>query len=599
MTPINPSSGAPGSNSQHIVPAPPTSRDSPSGQVFEAEEANVAEILSQLSQRRDVTDGGQPPTNVDISKGDTDSDEDTPPPVVEDGEASSSHSGSDDSDLPQIRLIPVVVRLDQLPPLPLPPPTSRSGESPARLFSLFNSTIEDHIIHRVVDLRQSAFITGPAGSGKTTLLRKLVDLFVSGSKVKDSQIYVIAPTASAALACRGLTIHAFSGIRPGVAHQSDALSIVRSNRLARYRWKHAKVLFIDQVSQIEQRLWDFLDSVAREFRSNSQPFGGLQVVCFGDFLQLPPVSDRANPAFAFESKSWGPMLSPSLSLGSKSFHSPPEFAQALREIREGSVSDETVRYIQSLSRKLSTPLEEAMQLYPTNDDVRDANASELLRLPGPDQSYGAYDTSMNYSKTDRDAWLDSCSAPALLSLRIGARVSLLKTGGKLLPSSSVGTVIGAATYAIWTQLRNECTNEQVSPTLVLVGHGHQRRFGGRPSSWPVVHFRTPTKHIYALIALHEWRFDHGTARQMFVSRTQVPLALSWATTIHRSQGVIYPAVRVDLTKVFLVGQTYVALSRVLHADNLCVIGFSRDKVTTDALPLNFYNLHQTDMELEC
>jgi ATP-dependent DNA helicase PIF1 len=54
-------------------------------------------------------------------------------------------------------------------------------------------------------------------------------------------------------------------------------------------WQRCKILIIDEISMIDADLFEKLEFIARVVRRNANPFGGIQLVCSGDFFQLPPV----------------------------------------------------------------------------------------------------------------------------------------------------------------------------------------------------------------------------------------------------------------------------------------------------------------------
>ncbi len=132
--------------------------------------------------------------------------------------------------------------------------------------------------------RRSIFITGRAGTGKSTLLQ----LFRSTTRKK---IVVLAPTGVAALNVQGQTIHSFFGFPPRIITPSEAGRKVTRKDLQRL-YRNLEVLVIDEVSMVRADMLDGMDRFLRVNRENMQPFGGVQVVLFGDLFQLPPVVTR-------------------------------------------------------------------------------------------------------------------------------------------------------------------------------------------------------------------------------------------------------------------------------------------------------------------
>jgi ATP-dependent DNA helicase PIF1 len=114
---------------------------------------------------------------------------------------------------------------------------------------------------------------------------------------------VTASTGVAALHIGGQTIHSWAGIGLGDKSVKDLIDNIKSNSFALKRWQNTRCLVIDEISMIDADLWDKLEEIARVIRRNNQPFGGIQLIVSGDFLQLPPVN-RYAIRFCFASKSW-------------------------------------------------------------------------------------------------------------------------------------------------------------------------------------------------------------------------------------------------------------------------------------------------------
>lgn len=143
---------------------------------------------------------------------------------------------------------------------------------------------------------QNVFFTGSAGTGKSYLLKFLI------SRLPPESTYVTASTGIAACQINGITLHLFSGISSSWLEETtinnetkkltpkNIVSKLEKNTLKIQRWKSCKCLIIDEISMVPGDYFQMLDSVARIIRKKDQPFGGIQIIVCGDFLQLPPIS---------------------------------------------------------------------------------------------------------------------------------------------------------------------------------------------------------------------------------------------------------------------------------------------------------------------
>lgn len=157
---------------------------------------------------------------------------------------------------------------------------------------------------------KNVFFSGCAGTGKSTLLRYII------SKLPRSTTFVTAPTGIAAINIGGITIHSFAGIGKGDATKVECIHLIESSFRHLNYWKEVKVLIIDEISMVDIELFEKLDFIARVIRKNSgKPFGGIQLVCCGDFFQLPPVSPPDQERrFCFESPLWKETIQVSVEL---------------------------------------------------------------------------------------------------------------------------------------------------------------------------------------------------------------------------------------------------------------------------------------------
>ena len=183
-------------------------------------------------------------------------------------------------------------------------PTSTSTTNPTSIASkdVFILTRDQHAAIQLILGGRSAFVTGAAGTGKSFVVQVVQQLSkvrsqsqsqsYSQSSVWNTRGAFTASTGCAACHIAGQTLHMWSGIGGfDIVSGGVPLSVVvgKMSVQAVKRWRQTQLLLIDEISMISAQFFDQLSQVGSLVRGDEAPFGGLQVVCVGDFLQLPPV----------------------------------------------------------------------------------------------------------------------------------------------------------------------------------------------------------------------------------------------------------------------------------------------------------------------
>ncbi|XP_053677644.1 ATP-dependent DNA helicase PIF1 [Anopheles nili] len=413
---------------------------------------------------------------------------------------------------------------------------------------------EQQNILTVCQSGRSIFFTGSAGTGKSFLLRKIIAALPPDGTV------ATASTGVAACLIGGTTLHSFAGIGGGDATLQNCYEKA-SRPITAQAWRKCKRLIIDEVSMIDADYFEKIEAVARYVRKNNKPFGGIQLILCGDFFQLPPVNkvmDRSQRGqfsqgadgggrvrFCFESKVWPECIQMSYELRIVHRQRDQEFVSILNSIRIGRVTDEiTERLRKTASQRIETEGILATQLCSHTSEVDAINHAKLENLRSEEKIYDAKDSDP-YSTKQLDQLVP---APAKLTLKIGAQVMLLK-------------------------------NFNIAEGLVNGARGVVLNF---VQGLPLVKF----KHRELLVRSEKWTVKTGAG--MVMTRTQLPLKLAWAFSIHKSQGLTLDCVELSLSKVFEAGQAYVALSRAQSLESIRVLDFDLRQVWANTKVLEFY-----------
>lgn len=168
------------------------------------------------------------------------------------------------------------------------------GPAPKKLYSSMGTHNKDsvRVVEKLNDEQEeilqaclrgkNVFFTGSAGTGKSFLLRKIIATFPPDGTI------ATASTGVAACLIGGVTLHSFAGIGSGEGGLQRLYDLASRGTTAT-AWRKCKRLIIDEISMVDGEYFEKIEAVARYIRKNDKPFGGIQLILCGDFLQLPPV----------------------------------------------------------------------------------------------------------------------------------------------------------------------------------------------------------------------------------------------------------------------------------------------------------------------
>lgn len=466
---------------------------------------------------------------------------------------------------------------------------------------------------RVQDLvcnqKKSVFFTGSAGTGKSVLMRSIIAELRKQYIRDPDRVAVTASTGLAACNIGGVTLHSFGGIGLGKEDVPTLVKKIKRNAKAKNRWIKTKVLIIDEISMVDGDLFDKLEGIARAMRNNGRPFGGIQLVVTGDFFQLPPVPDFENKArgakFAFDAGTWSTAIHHTIGLTEVFRQKDPVFANMLNEMRLGKITNETIMAFKKLNR---TPAFEdgltATELFPTRNEVDNSNAFRMRDLVGKIYRYEATDTGTIQDVVQRDRLLSNMMAPKVLELKKGAQVMLIKNMDDGLVNGSLGIItsfMSEATFDIYDNhpefFGEGGDGEDLSEEALEMRNSIKQRFSSKNKDpkpdtgkiYPLVQFKIAdgtTRDL--LVQPEEWKVELPSG-EVQAQRSQLPLILAWALSIHKAQGQTLERVKIDLKKVFEKGQAYVALSRATSQAGLEVLNFDPAKVMAHPRVAQFYD----------
>ncbi|MFD1720537.1 ATP-dependent DNA helicase [Amnibacterium endophyticum] len=371
-------------------------------------------------------------------------------------------------------------------------------------------------------------VTGRAGTGKSTVLHRIV-------AAERRKVAVCAPTGVAALNVGGQTIHSLLRLPVGLIGTSR----LHHDREQRKLLQALDVLIVDEVSMVSADLLDGIDRALKEARGRRDPFGGVQVVLFGDPFQLAPVpggpeerawyEQRYRSLWFFDAHVWEQVGLRTLHLDLIHRQQDEEFRRLLTAVRHGSVTREMAARLNEVGAR-AVPADAPLTLATRNDTVTAINRVALDALPGRE--------AVALAEVEGEFGGRAFPADEELRLKVGAHVMMLR-------NDSEGRWVNGSMGIVSKLARGNLEVE-------IDGVSHE------------VEAVTWERHRYTYAAGSD-----ELEREVVAEFRQLPVRLGWAVTIHKAQGATLDAARIDLgRKAFSPGQTYVALSRLTSLEGL-------------------------------
>ena len=398
----------------------------------------------------------------------------------------------------------------------------------------------------ITHTRQSVFLTGKAGTGKSTFLKYICN------HTKKKYV-VLAPTGIAAINAGGVTLHSFFKLpfRPMLPDDPDlSLSHGRIFEFFKYPKEKRKIIaevdliIIDEISMVRADIIDCVDRILRVYSGNMRlPFGGKQLLFVGDVFQLEPVVPLdqkeilslfyASPFF-FSARVFKDINLVPIELQKVYRQTDSVFINILDRIRNNAARKQELDTLNGRYFPSFEPQNEDMYipLATRRDQVDFINEKKLAELPGEEY--------VSVGKIEGDFPESSLPTQLNLSIKEQAQVIFIDNDyERRWVNGTIGMVSGI---------------DENGNVYVLLESGVEHLV--EPTSWRNYKYKYNEK---------EKRIEE----EIVGTFEQLPIRLAWAITVHKSQGLTFSRVVVDLTGgVFAGGQTYVALSRCTSLEGL-------------------------------
>jgi len=385
----------------------------------------------------------------------------------------------------------------------------------------------------IVKNNDNLFLSGSAGTGKSFTIKNIVE-YLEENKINYG---LTALTGCAASLINGQTLHSYLllGINKSLI---DIYNDLSRKFIPKFKsLKSLNTLIIDEISMMSNELLELIDELFKMIKSNTLPFGGIQVIMVGDFHQLPPIKGN----YCFTSPSWDALNMNNVILTDLIRQKDDLVLQEiLEELRTGKMSDKTFEILKSLNKTKFIGDIKPTKLFPVNNNVDKINNKEFQKLVKINEgNTTTYKAMANY-KVDNIDNFDIC-------LTLNAQIMVIR-------NLSVENHLVNGTRGVVIGLLDKC-----------------------------VIIKDMNDNIHNI----NYYTDLTKNKKNYISF--MPLKLAYAISIHKSQGSSIDCLELDLgDDIFVAGQTYTALSRATNIKNIRIINIEKNSFFVNKKIIDFY-----------